>query len=125
MYQLAQGILSNKEDKTKVNLILGVNSEKELLLREELENYQKKFPDRFAYSFVVSDLEEEKDGLRKGHIDEGVLKELVGKVEEDTKVFVCGPEPMMKALIGQDYKTAWSGGVLPRMGIAKERVHRF
>lgn len=124
LYQLTQGILTNKEENTKVNLIIGVNSEQEILLREELENFKKMFPDRFTYSFVVRDLKEEKDGMMKGYINEEVLKKLVDEVKEDELMLVSGPDPMVDALVGKSVRFRRTGGVLKGV-YGEEKVRKF
>ena len=124
LYQLTQGILTNKEENTKVNLIIGVNSEQEILLREELENFKKMFPDRFTYSFVVRDLKEEKDGMMKGYINEEVLKKLVDEVKEDELMLVSGPDPMVDALVGKSVRFRRTGGILKGV-YGEEKVRKF
>jgi cytochrome-b5 reductase len=54
MYQLIRGILKNPEDRTKITLVSGVNTEKDILLRPELEGLAERFPGRFEYLFTVS-----------------------------------------------------------------------
>ncbi|KAF7590338.1 hypothetical protein BBP40_002988 [Aspergillus hancockii] len=121
IYQLIRGILDNPDDKTKINLVFGVNSEQDLLLREELEEYKKRFPGRFEYVYTVSQLGEEKEGLRKGYVTEELLKGVVEGKGEGTKVFVCGPPAMENSLVG----SRSSKGILERLGFEKGQVYRF
>ncbi|KAE8153605.1 hypothetical protein BDV25DRAFT_149154 [Aspergillus avenaceus] len=117
IYQLIRGILDNPADKTKINLVFGVNTEQDLLLRDELEEYKKRFPGRFDYVYTVSRLEEEKGGLKKGYVTEELLKGVLNG-EKDTKVFVCGPPAMEASLTG-------SKGILARLGYNKGQVYKF
>ncbi|KAJ5099072.1 ferredoxin reductase-like protein [Penicillium argentinense] len=121
IYQLVQGILDNPEDKTKVNLIFGVNTEQDLLLRDELEKYRQQFPDRFDYVYTVSHSQEEGSNIRKGYVTEELLKDVVKGPRQDTHVFVCGPPGMEDSLIGSRNEL----GILGRLGLGKEQVYRF
>ncbi|KAJ6031222.1 hypothetical protein N7540_001954 [Penicillium herquei] len=126
MYQVLQGILNNPNDKTKVNLVFGVNSEEDILLKDELEGFKQRFPTRFNYCYVVSDLKQEKSGLRKGRIDEGLLREITGGHDKSTKVLLCGPPPMTNSLVGPKIGFMNSGGgVLSRLGFTKDQIHSF
>ncbi|KAJ5711586.1 hypothetical protein N7488_005742 [Penicillium malachiteum] len=126
MYQVLQGILNNPDDKTKVNLIFGVNSEEDILLKDELEGFKQRFPTRFNYYYVVSDLKQEKLGLRKGRVDEKLLQEITGRPDKSMKVLLCGPPPMTSALVGPKIGfMSTGGGVLGRLGFTKDQIHSF
>lgn len=120
IYQLAQGILNNPADTTKINLVFGVNTEKDLLLREELESFKSRFPDRFDYTYTVSHPEGQSDGFRKGYVTEELLRDVV-RADADAKVFVCGPPAMENSLVGSRFQT----GVLARLGFAKGQIVKF
>lgn len=122
IYQLVQGILSNPEDKTKINLVFGVNTEQDLLLRDELEQYRRQFPDRFNYLYTVSQPKEEGSGLRKGYVTEELLKEVMqGPDRESSHVFVCGPPGMEGSLVGSRN----APGILSRLGFGKDQIYKF
>ena len=120
-YQLAQGILRNPDDRTAVTLVYGANSDEDVLLREELKNWEKRFPGRFKAVYTVS-RPVEGSKYRKGYVNEQLLREAVpGVGGNDTKVFVCGPPPMEKSLVG-DRSTK---GVLEGLGYRKDQVTKF
>ncbi|KAJ5403321.1 hypothetical protein N7509_003192 [Penicillium cosmopolitanum] len=121
IYQLVQGILSNPEDQTKINLVFGVNTEQDLLLRNELEQYRKQFPDRFEYVYTVSHPKEEGTSLRKGYVTEELLKEVIQGSGKDTHVFVCGPPGMENSLVG----SRSAPGILSRLGFEKDQIYKF
>ncbi|KAB8067975.1 hypothetical protein BDV29DRAFT_77149 [Aspergillus leporis] len=118
IYQLIRGILDNPNDKTKIKLVFGVNSEQDLLLRDELEEYKTRFPGRFDYVYAVSQLEGEKEGFKKGYVTEELLKGVVVEKCKGAKVFVCGPPAMEHSLTRKQ-------GVLDRLGFEKEQVYKF
>lgn len=122
IYQLAQGILNNPADKTKIRLVFGVNTERDLLLREELEAFKTRFPDRFDYVYTVSHPEDVQVGgdFRKGYVTEELLRGVV-RADGDAMVFVCGPPAMENELVGPSGRA----GILARLGFEKGQIVKF
>ncbi|GAQ40300.1 NADH-cytochrome B5 reductase [Aspergillus niger] len=98
IYQLIKGILKNPQDRTKLTLVFGVNSEEDLLLKEELDRYATEFPERFNYIYTVSRPKEENSPYRTGYIDEELLRSTFRESTQNTKVFICGPPAMEDSL---------------------------
>lgn len=121
IYQLIQGILNNPNDKTKVDLVFGVNTEQDLLLREELEQYKQRFPDRFNYVYTISHPTEKDSTLPKGYINEELLRDVMKGSDKNSHVFVCGPPGMEDSLVGSR-KTE---GILGRLGFKKDQIYKF
>lgn len=121
IYQLIQGILDNPEDKTRIKLVFGVNTEQDLLLKKELDEYTQRFPGRFEYLYTVSRPTEKDTPLRKGYITEELLRDVVGRPDHDTKIFVCGPPALEESLVG----SRRAEGILARLGFTKDQIHRF
>ena len=118
IYQLTQGILRNPEDKTKITLVHGINTDADLLLRKEFEELEREFEGRFKLVVTVSN-PVEGSRYRKGYVN----KELLEEVEDagtraEGKVFLCGPPPMEKALTGRK-------GVLEELGYRKDQIYKF
>ena len=133
LYSLAKGILSNPLDKTRIQLLWGVNGTRDIVLKEELESLEKQYPERFHVTFAVSgpEAQPEAPGLgdeqkwRKGYVDKSLLQEAIAQCkkgawgdEKGQKVFLCGPPKMEEALAGKK-------GVLTELGVAKKEIHRF
>ncbi|KAF4822512.1 NADH-cytochrome b5 reductase 2 [Colletotrichum siamense] len=121
IYQLAQGILRNPQDKTAITLVFGVNSDQDVLLKKEFEEFEREFPGRFRAVYTVSN-PVAGSPYRKGYVTKQLLEEVapVPKTAE-TKVFVCGPPAMEAALIGK--RTA--PGILQELGYRKDQIHQF
>ncbi|KAF3812152.1 NADH-cytochrome b5 reductase 2 [Colletotrichum gloeosporioides] len=121
IYQLAQGILRNPQDKTAITLVFGVNSDQDVLLKKEFEEFEKEFPGRFRAVYTVSN-PVAGSPYRKGYVTKQLLEEVapVPKTAE-TKVFVCGPPAMEAALVGK--RTA--PGILQELGYRKDQIHQF
>ncbi|KAI0879790.1 ferredoxin reductase-like protein [Annulohypoxylon maeteangense] len=118
-YQLIRGILQNPDDQTKITLVFGVNTDADLLLREEFEDYKARFPGRFKTVYTVS---QPVDGspFRKGYVSKDLLKE-VAPHSETCKIFVCGPPPMEESLVGSKRKP----GILGELGYRNDQIHKF
>lgn len=120
IYQLARGILRNPDDKTCIELVVGVNTDEDVLLKGEIETLQREFPGRLNTTYLVSG-PSEGSPFKKGRMTEDVLREICPRNEQETKVFVCGPPQMEAALVGKK----GSPGVLERLGYEKRRIVTF
>jgi cytochrome-b5 reductase len=71
----------------------------DILVREELEQLEKEFPDRFKLHYTLD--RPPADGSWKyssGFISKEMIQEhcLFNGSSKDTQVFMCGPPPMVK-----------------------------
>lgn len=127
MLQLAEGILKNPADKTKVSLIFGNVEEKDILLKPELDALAKQFPGRFSVKYTL-DKPPAKWGGISGYLGADTLKPILPAPSADVRVFVCGPPGMMKAISGPkapDYSQGELDGALKTLGWNKDNVFKF
>lgn len=118
MYQLARGILDNPEDKTKIRLLFGVNTDADVLLKDEFDAWERQYPGRFKAVYTVSN-PEAGSPLRKGYVDRALIEQEGVKATVDgTQVFICGPPPMEAALTGRK-------GILEELGFKKSQIYKF
>ncbi|KAI0553978.1 oxidoreductase NAD-binding domain-containing protein [Xylaria curta] len=122
MYQLIQGILSNPEEKTRITLVFGVNTDADVLLKSEFEDFERQFPSRFKAIYTVSN-PDPNSPYPKGYVTKELLSKVVTATRgtENTKVFVCGPPAMENALVGSRKQP----GILGELGYTKDQIHRF
>lgn len=120
VYQLINGILQNPEDKTKITLVFGAKTEEDFVLRDELDDFKARFPNRFDVVYTIGLTRDGKyKNYKQGRITEELLREVMKKPEEEeVRVFISGPPAMKKALVGEK-------GILKRLGYAKEDVYSF
>ncbi|KAF7294215.1 FAD-binding FR-type domain-containing protein [Mycena chlorophos] len=119
MYSLLNGILSNPEDKTRVTLVWGVNTDADIFLKDEFAELEKKHPGRFTTHYVVSHPE---DGspYPKGYVTKELLEKAgLSAGGENVKVMLSGPPTMEKALVAK------GSGVLAQLGYKPSQIHRF
>eukprot|EP00882_Tetradesmus_deserticola_P006758 GHRQ01007114.1.p1 GENE.GHRQ01007114.1~~GHRQ01007114.1.p1 ORF type:complete len:305 (+),score=125.66 GHRQ01007114.1:174-1088(+) len=132
MLQVADAILANPTDKTRVSLLFANVSEADILLKDKIDAMAAAHPDRFKVYYVV-------DKPRWGGI---FWKGGVGYVTRDmlaahmpaaasgsdALVMVCGPPGMMAAVSGDKAPDKTQGeltGLLKAMGYAQEQVYKF
>ena len=97
MLQIIRAILKNPNDITRVSLIYANVTPDDILLREDLENLEKKYPEKFSLHLV---LEKPLQGWtgRVGFITEAMIREHCPPSAADIKILICGPPPMVSAM---------------------------
>ena len=95
IYQVAQAILKDPEDHTEMHVVYANRTEDDILLREELDEWAKKYEGRFKVWYVVESAREGWE-YSAGFITEGILREHVPQGSEGTLALACGPPPMIQ-----------------------------
>ena len=124
---MARAIFKNPEDKTKVTVVFGNVTEKDILLKKELDDLENTYPQRFKVFYLLDKPPAGWSG-GKGYITKDLLKTVLPEPKEDVKVFVCGPPGLYKALSGPKVSPADQGelsGALQELGYTKEQVFKF
>ncbi|KAK2429630.1 sulfite oxidase [Trifolium repens] len=95
VYQVANAILKDANDRTEMYVVYANRTEDDILLREELDEWAKIYSDRFKIWYVV---ENAKEGWEYsvGFITESIMREHVPLAGEDTLALACGPPPMIQ-----------------------------
>ncbi|KAJ5652563.1 hypothetical protein N7507_009989 [Penicillium longicatenatum] len=96
MYQVIRAICENDTDTTEVNLIYANRSEADILLREELESFARRYPQNLKIWYML-DTAPEDWAYGTGHVDRDVLEKHLPAQSPDTKIFLCGPPGMVTA----------------------------
>ena len=130
IHQLVRTVLQNPADKTKLTLLYANNTEQDILLKSEFDEFERKYPDRFKAVYVVSN--PAGDGsFQKGYITKQILQGVVVDAEQGdkVKVLVSGPPPMTAALAGSKGGFGWTqgsvGGILKELGYSNDQVFKF
>ena len=129
MWQVANAIFKNPEDKTKVTLIFGNLTDGDILMKKELEHLENTYPQRFRAFYVLDNPPESWQG-GKGRITKDLLKTVLPepKMGDAVKVFVCGPPGLYKAISGGKKSPSDQGeldGYLKELGYSKDQVYKF
>uniref|UniRef100_A0A6U4GMF3 NADH-cytochrome b5 reductase n=1 Tax=Phaeomonas parva TaxID=124430 RepID=A0A6U4GMF3_9STRA len=125
MVQALHAVLGTPGDETEVTMVCGNRSQRDMLGREMLRNWERGFPGRLRVVDVLSAEPEDSDWAgARGFISREILEAHGCLPDDDTMVFVCGPPPMYNALCGpRDAKELT--GVLAAMGFSAEQVFKF
>lgn len=96
MYQLIRAICEDRTDKTQVSLIYANRSPPDILLRTQLDRYQKMAPEKFNIQYVVDKPTPGWDGAT-GYVNKQMIQDKLPPPEQDTKILLCGPPGMINA----------------------------
>ncbi|KAJ4821792.1 NADH-cytochrome b5 reductase [Turnera subulata] len=106
MFQLIRAIIENPKDKTSVRLVYANTTFEDILLKEELDGFARKFPNRFQVYYVLSKPPESWNG-GVGHVSKEIIQNHCPAPASDIQILRCGPPGMNKAvaahLIGLGY----------------------
>ncbi|KAF9997957.1 NADH-cytochrome b5 reductase [Entomortierella chlamydospora] len=128
MIQIISGLLKDKTDKTKINLIFANVTPEDIILKDEIDAYAKAHPDRFKVTYVV---DKPVDGWKgpTGYVTAELIKKYNPEIGTgNTKVFVCGPPLMVKSVSGPkgpNFTQGDVGGALKELGLTNEDVFKF
>lgn len=94
MLQIIRQVFSDPQDKSSCSLIFANQTEDDILLRPELEEVLKQFPDRFRLYLTV---DRPKDGWTQGvgFISADMIEHNLPPPSDDSIILMCGPPPMI------------------------------
>lgn len=96
MYQLIRAICEDEYDTTEISLILANRTEADILLREELETFARRYPKNFKLWFML-DHPPESWQYGSGFVTADVMKARLPAPGEQNKIMLCGPPGMVAA----------------------------
>ncbi|GBF97577.1 NADH-cytochrome b5 reductase [Raphidocelis subcapitata] len=130
MLQVAEWILRDPTDKTKVSLLFANVSEGDILCKKRIDELAAAHPDRFKVHYVVD--KASWGGLlwkgSTGYVTPDLLKAHLPPPGVGNMVFVCGPPGMMNAVSGDKAPDKSQGplsGALRDLGYSPEGVYKF
>ncbi|CAO3686785.1 unnamed protein product [Rhizopus stolonifer] len=129
MLQVIRRVFHEKstDKKTKITLVFANVSEKDILLKEELDKIAEKHPDRFKVVYTLDKTPEGWTGLQ-GYVTADVIKaNLPSPEEKDSVIMICGPPPMVASIAGpkKGMKQGELSGILKELGYNQENVFKF
>ncbi|XP_046882126.1 NADH-cytochrome b5 reductase 3 [Hypomesus transpacificus] len=95
MLQLVRAILKDPSDQTSCSLLFANQTEKDILLRDELEELKARHPDRFRLWFTV-DRAPEGWEYSEGFINADMIQKQLPIPADDSLILMCGPPPMIQ-----------------------------
>ncbi|XP_030632383.1 NADH-cytochrome b5 reductase 1 [Chanos chanos] len=95
MLQLIRDIMKNPSDKTTCSLLFANQTEKDILLRDELEEVKARHPDRFKLWYTVDKAPADWE-YSEGFINADMIQEHLPPPSDDCLILMCGPPPMIQ-----------------------------
>ncbi|XP_072522334.1 NADH-cytochrome b5 reductase 1 [Salminus brasiliensis] len=95
MLQLIRDIMKNPSDGTTCSLLFANQTEKDILLRDELEEIQARHPNKFKLWFTVDRAPTDWE-YSEGFINASMIQEHLPPPSEDCMILMCGPPPMIQ-----------------------------
>uniref|UniRef100_A0A8C9TTW4 NADH-cytochrome b5 reductase n=1 Tax=Scleropages formosus TaxID=113540 RepID=A0A8C9TTW4_SCLFO len=95
MLQIIRAIMKDPADKTVCYLLFANQTEKDILLRPELEEIEAAHPSRFKI-WLTLDKAPEGWQFSQGFISEDMIRDHLPPPGEDTLILMCGPPPMIQ-----------------------------
>ena len=127
LYQLLNQITKNPEDKTKVSLFYGSLTEGDILIKKEIDDIISKHKEQVKVHYFVDKASANWDG-QSGVITKDYLESHLPGPSKESKIFVCGPPGLYKAMSGPKVSPTDQGevtGALADLGYTKENVFKF
>ncbi|CCE63332.1 hypothetical protein TPHA_0E02400 [Tetrapisispora phaffii CBS 4417] len=127
LFQLIRAICENPNDKTVVKLFYGSKSPSDILLKKDIDEFQKQFPNQLKVTYFV-DKSEDKTDYKVGYISKDFVRENCSKPAKDSHVFICGPPGFMDALSGQKKSPTDQGeitGIFKELGYTNDDIYKF
>ncbi|XP_026765102.1 NADH-cytochrome b5 reductase 2 isoform X1 [Galleria mellonella] len=94
MLQLIRHICQEPNDNTELRLLFANQSEQDILLRNELEKYQREHPKQFKLWYTI-DRANEGWKYSTGFINDEMIRNHLFPPADDVIVLMCGPPPMI------------------------------
>jgi len=96
MLQIIRCVCHHPRDNLQISLIYANVTEEDILLREELDSYTKKFPNFKVYY----SLDKPSPGwtMGAGHVSADMIKAHLPAPADDMLMLLCGPPPMLVAM---------------------------
>ncbi|XP_066446957.1 NADH-cytochrome b5 reductase 3 [Eleutherodactylus coqui] len=98
MLQLIRAVMKDKDDQTVCYLLFANQTEKDILLRDELEEIRTNYSDRFKLWYTLDRAPENWD-YSQGFVNEDMIKAFMPPPGDDVLVLMCGPPPMIQYAI--------------------------
>lgn len=115
MLQVIAAIMKDPSDNTEVSLLYANQTEDDILVRDMLEDLQKKHPKQFKLWYTV-DRPPANWAYSSGFITADMIAEHLPGPKEETLILMCGPPPMVKFACQQN---------LDKLGYPKEMQIAF
>eukprot|EP01120_Amphizonella_sp_Union-15-10_P008249 TRINITY_DN2927_c0_g1_i1.p1 TRINITY_DN2927_c0_g1~~TRINITY_DN2927_c0_g1_i1.p1 ORF type:complete len:340 (-),score=58.28 TRINITY_DN2927_c0_g1_i1:36-1004(-) len=127
MLQIIRAVLENNEDNTQLSLIFANNTERDILLKEQLDFLEQEFPNFKVFYTIAQKSRSWNGGV--GRVSEEMITQNLPSPSENPLVLVCGPDGFVEFLAGPKGPRPGTqgpfGGLLKKLGYLEEDVFKF
>jgi len=95
MLQLIEQVVKDERDDTEMWLLFANQTENDILLRERLEDIQRKNPEKLKLWFTVDRSVNQGWNYSIGFVSADMIKDYLPPPAQDTLILACGPPPMI------------------------------
>ncbi|NXG83848.1 NB5R3 reductase, partial [Stercorarius parasiticus] len=95
MLQIIRAIIKDKDDPTVCHLLFANQTEKDILLRSDLEEIQVRNPSRFKCWYTLDRAPENWD-YSQGFVNQEMIRDHLPPPQNDVLILMCGPPPMIQ-----------------------------
>jgi len=97
MLQIIRAVMKNPSDATKISLIYANVNTEDILLKKELDELAQQYPNKFTVFYVLNNPPLTWNG-GVGFVSKEQIKERLPPTQDNIKILLCGPPPMMTAM---------------------------
>lgn len=108
--QVITEIITNPEDQTKISLIFANETHNDILLKEEIDEIAKKYPN-FDVHYTLTHAPAQWEGST-GFVTKEMVQKHMPSPDAQNKLFICGPPEMKRSLIDISAELGWEKGVM-------------
>lgn len=128
MLQLIRKVASNPHDKTKLTFIFANVTKEDIILKEELDRHATSRPGQIKVVYVLNKPPFFWFGEKGNVCSDTIKKHMPSPDTPGSKILVCGPPGMMKAISGDKNPDRSQGpltGLLKELGYTEANVFKF
>lgn len=103
--QVITEVITTPEDETKISLIFANNTLNDILLKEEIDELARKYPN-FQVHYTLLEAPENWEG-EVGYVSKEMIEKYLPKPSSENRLFICGPPEMKKSLIEITQEIGW------------------
>lgn len=103
--QVITSVITTPEDLTKISLIFANETENDILLKEEIDDLAKKYPN-FSVHYTLTHAPAAWEGLT-GYVSKEMITKYLPAPLPENRLMICGPPEMKKSLIQLTHELGW------------------
>ncbi|EFY95710.1 NADH-cytochrome B5 reductase [Metarhizium robertsii] len=96
MFQIIRAVCEDDRDLTRISLVYANRREEDILLREELDRFARRYPDNLTVYYML-DQPPADWAYGRGYVTKELMREKLPAPSADSRIMLCGPPGMVQA----------------------------